>query len=330
MRKILSMVVIGLILGVLISCNKTSSSGSSQAQAEQFPNRPITYVISWAPGGASDITARLLAAEAEKILGVPVVPENKPGGGAWIGWNALLQADADGYTVAQCALPTLVSGYLNPENKRSNTIADFAPLVNVARDYSAIAIQPNESRFTNIREFVEYAKTHEVTVGCGSPNSDDHIFVLKMNNMLNIKLLPVFSQGAADSFTSLMGGHVDAAMLNVGESVVPAKNGQIKSIAIASGSRVSQLPDVPTVKEALGVEVINDSSRGVLTKAGVPQDRLDILIRAFTQAAQTDTFKKNMAEQGLDVEILAGNDYWKLLQESEAEVKALAPILGWN
>ena len=315
------------------STASTPSTTSTNPPAEakpNFPTKAITLIIPWAPGGASDIGARILAAETEKVLGVPIVCENKPGGGAWIGFNALLQSKKDGYTISACALPTLVGGYLDPAQKRTNTYKDFAPILNYTRDFSAISIHPEDKRFSSFKELVEYAKTKELTIGCGSPNSDDHVLVLKMNKAFGTKFIPLFSQGAADSMTNLLGRHVDAAILNVGETTVPAKNGQVKPMAIAAPDRVTDfLPNSPTIKEQMGLEIVSASSRGVVAAAGIPAENLKILIDAFSKAAKTDSFKSKLAAQGLPVITAAGDDYLKMFQTAESDLKVLAPELGW-
>ena len=225
MKKILSFVlVIGMLMALLVGCSSGTQAPTAPAAPAapaattpaapaapaapakvDFPTHAITYIIPWAPGGASDITARLLAAEAEKTLGVPIVCQNEGGGAAWIGWNDMLKAAPDGYTVAQAALPTLTAGYLNPDEKRTNTAADFAPLVNVARDYCTFCINATDTRFKTIQEFITYAKTHDITVGCGSAYSDDHIFLLKMNEAFGINMVPPFQQGRSRLYEQYFG-----------------------------------------------------------------------------------------------------------------------------
>ncbi|MDF2524153.1 MAG: tripartite tricarboxylate transporter family receptor [Clostridiales bacterium] len=340
MKRILSgLVVIGMSISLLAGCsgaststsnsNTASSSTTSKAKVN-FPTGPIKYIVPYGAGGSSDIGARLLCSEVEKILGVPVVVENKPGGGGWIGWNDLLHAKKDGYTVANANLPTLTGGYMNPEEKRNNSLKDFAPILNYVRDPSTIAINPQEKRFTNLKELIAYAQKNDVTVGVGSPNSDDHIMLLKMNKAYNLKFIPLFTKGASDNMTALMGKHVDASIIGVCDSYAGAKNGQIKTLAVASTNRAGFLPDVPTVKEAAGIEIINGSSRGVVAAAGVPKEVLDNLIDAFSKAAKSQTFIDKMKEQGLEVAVTAGDDYLKMLQQMETDFKELGPLLGWK
>lgn len=339
MKRILSsLLVIGMSISLLVGCSSAGKSSSNEVGSQtptesksDFPTGPITLIVPYSAGGATDVGCRVLASEVEKILGVPVVIENKPGAAGWIGQTEMLKAKKDGYTLAATNLPALVGGYLDPAQKRTNTYKDFAPIINYTSDFCTISVHPDEKRFTDFKELIEYAKTNEVTVAVGSTNGDDYILMVKINKAFGTKLIPVVSQGGASSLTNLMGGHVDTAILNVSETVAPAENSQIKPLAVGAPERVKEfLPDLPTIKEIMNVEVESASSRGVCAAAGVPADRLEILIDAFTKAANSESFKSKLNAQSLPVIIAAGDDYLNYFEKAESEMKEMAPIFGWT
>lgn len=339
-KKIFSVLLVAcLLLTLPAGCSSDSSGSPDTANKEgaaenkgsesDFPNKPITLITPYAAGGSTDLGARLLASEAEKILGVPVTVVNTPGAGGWIGWSDLMKADKDGYTISHINTPNIFSGYLDPQQNRKNTIDDFAPIMCYVADYGTISINPNETRFTTIEELVEYAKTHEVTTTSTGAFGDDHIAAVKMNKALGTKFIPVHNKGAGESLTAVMGGHVDVMFANVGDTKVPAENGQVKPLAVMAEERSPLMPDVPTVKETFNVDVTSFSARGIAAPAGTDQAAMDVLIDTFKQIGQNEELKKQMNDQGLDYICITGDEYMKMLKKEEADLKELGPMLGW-
>jgi tripartite-type tricarboxylate transporter receptor subunit TctC len=117
------------------------------------------------------------------VLGVPVTITNTEGAGGWIGYNMVLSAKADGYTICNVSLPGLVANYINPETKRDNTYKDFAPLVNFARDYVVICVRPDEKRFSTFKELYEYSKKNEITVAGTSGAGDDGVLIAQLDSL---------------------------------------------------------------------------------------------------------------------------------------------------
>ena len=308
--------------------DKTAPVATAKAEKVNYPKKPITLIVPFAAGGGTDIGARLMAAEVEKILKQPVTVVNKAGASGWIGWADLLAANKDGYTIAHFNDIDVISGYLDKQQNRKNTINDFAPIYCYVSDPQVIAINKDDKRFTNIQELIVYAKTKEVTVAI--PGNPSLIAMTKINDQLGTKFLAVRNKGAAESLPSVMGGHVDVMLNTIGETRVPAKSNQIKPIAVLANEKNSYLPDVPTFKEAMKVDIISSSVRGFAAPAGVPQEVIDILVKAFEEGAKTENFKTKMAEQGLPTVSISGAEYGKLWKEEEESVKKVVNLLGWN
>ncbi|MGI6227440.1 MAG: tripartite tricarboxylate transporter substrate binding protein [Peptococcales bacterium] len=343
MRRFISFFTVVLMVLILsVGCSEKTPEVKNDAAQESnsavnqtetkldYPNRPITMIVPFSAGGSTDVGARILAAEAEKFLGQPIVIVNTPGAGGWLGWNDLLNAKKDGYTIAHFNDAAIFTGYLDPQQKRNNTLNDFAPIVCYVIDYNTISINPTETRFTNLEQLIEYAKLNEVTCTSTAPLSDEYQAMLKINDKLGTKFIPVHNKGASESLTAVMGGHVDVMFGNVGDTTVPVKNGQVKAIAVLSEERSEFLPDVPTFKEVTGEPIVCFSARGIGAAAGVDQQIMDILIDAFKLAAESETFKSKMAEQGLAIKNIVGDDYMKMMQQEEAELKEYASFFGWE
>lgn len=331
-KHVLIGVFVLVLIVALVGCGANSKSPSAAKNASaKFPDKPITWVVPWAPGGANDICARMIAPELEKILGVPVTISNTEGAGGWIGYNAVLSAKADGYTISMASLPGLVANYINPDARRKNTYKDFALLMNFARDYVVIVVRPNETRFSNMKELVAYSKSNEVIVAGTSGPGDDGVMIAQLNGLEGSKFVHLATTGASGSLTNLYGGHVDISVANVSEIGNALKSGQLKVLAVAAEKRVPQLPNVPTVKEEIGISIVADSSRGIITKAGVPENELKVLRDALTKALESTELRKKLAAQGIEVQITDWKGYETMMQETEKLMRELGPkFFGWK
>lgn len=326
-----------IVMFTLVGCSQDANvepekaaennAGKEEAKTIKYPTKPITIIVPFAAGGGGDLGARFISAEAEKILGQPISIVNKPGASGWLGWTDMLLAPRDGYTLGSYSDYNIVSGYLDPQQKRDNSLDDFAPIVCYAKDHTAYSIRPDETRFTTIEELVEYAKVNEVSITCSG--TTNLVGVTKMNETFDTKFLPVFTSGGSESLTAVMGGHVDVLSASVGECKIPNESNQIKTIVVMKEERSEYIPDAPTIKEAFDVDMVNYSARGIGAASGIDPAIMDILIDAFAKAAETDNFKAQMEQQGLNRVVITGDDYMKQLRDLEVELKTMAPALGW-
>jgi tripartite-type tricarboxylate transporter receptor subunit TctC len=315
-----------LLLLIIAGCG----GGSTPAKKDQYPSKPVNVIVSFAAGGGTDLGARVLLPFVEKNLGGTMNVVNKPGGGGWVGWTELLNGEANGYTIAYVNTPNLMTGYLNPEYKRTKTTADFDLIANHVVDYGAIAINVKETRFTNLKELIEYAKKNEVTGSTTGVASDDHIAMLRVNKVLGTKFVAVHTKGASDGKAGVMGGHIDLYVANVGEVTVPHKNKELKVIAVMAPQRSKFLPDVPTFDEVGAKGIYSWSARGIAAKKGLPKDVLDKLVNAFEAGMKDSAQVKKMEEMGLEVKFMKGDEYRNFLKSEEDGVKQVFDLLGWK
>jgi tripartite-type tricarboxylate transporter receptor subunit TctC len=308
-----------------------ASSGEAKtgANQEKYPNKPINLIIAYAAGGGTDVGARILMPYVEKELGVPINIINRPGGGGWIGWSELASAKPDGYTIGYINTPNFMTGYLDPKQKREHNLESFAPIANHITDPGAIAIRKDETRFTNIKELIEFAKTNELTATSTGVGSDDHYAALKLNKKFGTKFIPVHNSGSAESQTAVMGGHVDVLFANVGELYNLHHNKEIKIVAVMSQERSPFLPDVPTLKESGFEGVISGSARGIAAPKGVDPEKLEILRAALEKGIKNEEQIKKQGESGLQVDYIDKEEYKQLLKDDEKGVLELRDLLGW-
>jgi tripartite-type tricarboxylate transporter receptor subunit TctC len=317
------------ILKTGLSVAVLTFSFSPLVSAENYPSKPISAIISFGAGGNTDVGARILFPKVEQELGNSLTILNKPGGGGWVGWTNLVNAKNDGYTIGYINTPNLITGYLNPQMKRNKNLESFDLIANHVTDYGVISINKDEKRFTNIKELVEYATVHTLTVTTTGANGDDHIAMLKMNKRFGTKFVPVHTKGTANQRAAIQGGHVDVGFSNVGDANDAHKNGQLKILAIMSSKRSKFIEDVPTLEESGFPGVVSWSARGIAAPKGLAPEQLEVLRQSFIKGMNDPEHLKKMDEMGLMVDIRTGDDYKQMLVDEEDGVKELNSLLGW-
>ncbi len=328
MKKKLVLVVLILVMSLLLAaCGK---SGGDQAAKPSFPTKTIDLIIPFPAGGGTDLGARVLKPYLEKELGVTVNVVNKPGAEGWVGWAELANAKPDGYTIGYVNSPTLVVHSLDPNKKRKEKLSSYTMLANHVTDANVIVIRKNETRFTDIKSLLEYAKKNELTTGANGAGSDDHLAILKINKAYGTKLRPIQFKGAPESQAALMGGHIDILVANTSEFTQTHRTGTIKVITIMAEKRSDIYPEVPTMSEIGPTKIINASSRAIGGPAGLDPKVQEILGKALDKAINNPEHKEKLAKMGLAVDYRAGADYTNLLKELEKDVLSMKDVLGWK
>ncbi|WP_051353199.1 tripartite tricarboxylate transporter substrate binding protein [Thalassobacillus devorans] len=322
-RKYLYVLVLGVIL-VLAACSNTTAQ-----EEEAYPKKSIDLIVSYAAGGGTDTGARILQPYLEEELGVSVNIINKPGGAGWVGWADLANAEPDGYTIGYLNSPNIITGYLDPKFNRSQSLESFQPIANHVLDPGVIAIRPDDVRFSNIKELVEYAQNNKITATTSGVGSNDHMAILKLNKFYDTNITPVHTKGAAEGSAQVLGGHVDVFVAKVGEAANLHKSGELKAVAVMTEERSPFIEEVPTMEESGYPEVTSRSARGIGAPAGLSQEKLEILSKAFKKAIENEKQIKEMEAQGLQVKHLGPEEYKSMLEEDESSVKDLSGLLGY-
>jgi tripartite-type tricarboxylate transporter receptor subunit TctC len=247
----------------------------------EYPEKPITYIIPFNPGGESDVTARLQEPHLEKFLGVPVNITHKPGGGGAVAWSEFQRtAKPDGYTIIGCNIPHIIGQPLI--RKEAGYTTDGFKIIMWFHFTPNALVVSKDSPFKTLEDFIQYAKAHPaaVTVGGSGTYSANHLEALRLEKAAGIDLTYVPHTGTGPIIPALMGGHISAAMTY---SMVGVNyKDRLRTLAVASDERVPALPDVPTFKE-LGYDIVGGAFRGVAAPLGTPQPIVDKLAHAFTE-----------------------------------------------
>lgn len=319
--------IIGLFLFVA-GCSSSNSEGATKGDSK-YPDGPVKVIVSYAAGGSSDLGARVLMQYVEKELGVPVVVENRPGAGGWVGWEELLKAEPDGQTIALINTPNLITGYLDPSTGRDESLESFDLIANHITDPGVIAVNKDDDRFNSVEDVIEYAKENPTTTTSTGALGDDHIAAIKLNKNLGTKFNAVHNGGAGESVTAVLGGHVDILFANVGDVTTLYNDKEIKVLGVMSEERSTLLPEVPTLAEEGFEGIVSSSSRGYAAPKGVDEEVMKVLQDAFEKAIANEEQVKKVQDTGLQVDYLKSDEYSEFLKEEETGIKELSDLLGW-
>ena len=237
---------------------------SSPAMAEGFPSKPITVVVPSKAGGSTDRTARMITEIAKaQNEGYEFVIKNVPGSGGQKGFESINRAKADGHTIGLVFTPQLVAHIASKRAKY--TLDSFRILGNVAQD-PAIVVVPKDSKIKNLDELAKAAKANALTVAVNGIGSDDFLAAKSFESKTGVTFNLLPTKGSTEQKAGILGGHVDAAFMNLSQMIAQHKAGDARIIALLAKERSDKLPDMPTSKEQ-GFEVYMTATRGVVAPA---------------------------------------------------------------
>ncbi|MCE2657769.1 MAG: Bug family tripartite tricarboxylate transporter substrate binding protein [Rubrivivax sp.] len=254
------------------------------AQSSGYPQRPITLVVPFAPGGAVDISARAISDRLAKVLGQTVVVDNRAGAGGAIGSATVARAPADGYTLVVTSQSTHVVGPAVTPNLPYNAETDFAPITLIDRLANVLLINANLP-VRDFAEFVAYVKAHPGKWNYASSGNGSvaHLSMELLNAKLGLDIAHVPYKGAGSALTDLLGGLVQVSWNNLTSNLPNITNGKLRALAVAAPQRVSLLPSVPTFDELKLPELNLTSWTGLAAPARTP----DAIVQRLYDAMRT-------------------------------------------
>lgn len=283
--------------------------------ATDYPSKPIEVIVAYAAGGGTDVGARILAKVAKKYIPQPLVIVNKPGAGGEVGFTALAQARPDGYTIGFINPPTIVM--LPYQRKVAYKMSDFRYIINVMEDIGCLTVR-NESMYKNIEDLINDAKRRpgEITIGNAGAGTDAHMTALDFAKKAKISINPVPFKGASDARTALLGGHIDAAVMKVGEAKPYVNSKQMRILAVASTNRVKDFPDVPTFREK-EIDTAMTTTRAVAGPRAIPDFAVKYLHDHLKKTMEDPEFIELTEKTGVYVKYMTAQEYEKYLKSIE-------------
>lgn len=317
-----SCMVVALALGLL--CGQTASAAE---KPKDYPNRPVTIMVGFGAGGSSDVGVRVLGESLKKIIGQPVLVENKPGAGSQVMLTDFKNnAKPDGYTMALINIPQIQTIVFDPTRKAAFSIKDFQPVANHVQDPGAILVR-NESPFKTLEDFLNEAKAKpgQVKASTTGIGSDDHLAVLDVQRKANVRFNIIHLQDTPAALTAALGGHTDVDFDNVGGFLPSAKSGQARILAVMMEQRYPDLPGVPTFRER-GIDLVSSSTRGYVFPAGTPMEIVKYMEESIKKAMDDPDHVKRMREAGLTLKFMGVDDYTKFIEGQNERAKQLISL----
>ena len=292
--------------------------------AQQFPAKEVQIIIPYAPGGATDLVFRALAASTQKYLGKAVVVVNRAGGGGAVGFTEVAQAKPDGYTLVSIITPVTI---LPHQVKTAFTYQSFAPIINVVQDPAMLQVRA-DAPWKSLDEFLGYARTNPgmITVGNSGAGGGVHLIALAFEKAAGVKLNHIPFAGGGPSVTALLGGHVHAVSVSPPEGIAHVKGGKLRIMALFSESRMADFPAVPTVREQ-GINFSMGQWRGLAAPKGTPPEVIRVLHDAFKKGMEDPAFIKNAADMSVALAYIGPAEFGKLMAaDHERYAKLVAEI----
>jgi len=287
-------------IAIPVACAWALWCGAATAQ-DKYPSRPIRLVIPFAPGGGSDVTARLLAPRIAERLGKPVVIDNRPAASGVVGADIVAKALPNGYTLLGTTVTFVINGTLQ-KGLPYDAFKDFTPITQAIVSPFGLLLHPSVPA-KSVKELISYARAHpgKLLYGSSGPGSSPHLSAELFLSMAGLKMTHVPYKGIAPAITAQLSNEVQLAFSNMFSTLGHWKAGRLRLIAHGGQKRVESFPDVPTLAES-GLPGYESSNwYGYVATAKTPPPIIRRLNQAFVAVINEPDVRKILVAQGNDV-----------------------------
>ena len=322
--RIWALIVAVLLLGT--ACQ--GAAGPSAKPATKYPEKQVTLINAYAPGGGTDIMFRNIDAVAQKIQAFPqsFVIETKTGGSGSVGKAAAVSAKPDGYTLTVADDGTM---YQDLSGEQPFAYNDFTFIARMVIDYNMVVVR-DESPLKTIKEFIDAGKARPkgVTVAGTAVGGTDQIQLVQIQKAAGADYTYTGFNSGGEVLTNLLGGHVDAAMANPSEVWEQMRAGRVRALAITASDRLKDLPDVPTLKES-GVDLVVSQFRGIAGPKGLPTDVVSVLETGLKKVSDSPEWQSEYLDKFQQVNGFMGSaEFTRYMDEQYKVNETLFKELG--
>jgi len=298
--------------------------GIAAAEAQQYPSRPIRFIVPWSAGSGTDLMARAFAQELTKTVGQQVVLDNRGGAGATIGTELAAKSPSDGTVIYVGGSVSMVVSPIIYPKVGYDPLRDFAPVSLVSQFYNVATVHPSLP-VQSVRTLIELARARpgEVLMGSAGSGSTSHLAGELFKSMTNTRMLHVPYKSGGQLVVAILSGEAQLSFSPVSTVIAHAKQGRMRMLAVSSPKRLATLPEVPAIAETVpGYEF--GGWQGILVPAGTPQDVVLRLNAAILKAINTQEFRDYIAREG---SVLVGSTPEEFSKFMRAEVEKLTPLI---
>jgi len=294
------------------------------AMAQDYPDRPVEFIVPWSPGGGSDTLMRIVSNNVEPYLGVEMPIINMPGVGGTVGLKEASRRDANGYTISQVHEGLLTASITGLTDL---TWQDFDPIALMTASPQYLVANADQP-YGTFEEFVTYAKENpgEITIGVtlgGVP----HLHAAMIEEAFDLQLKYVGYEGTGERIRALVGGNLDVAIGDVSSAGQFVENGDLVFLATGAPERMAQTPDVPTFGE-LGADLELAVTRGIVMPKGSPEEARNTMEAALEELSKDETFVEQVNNAGAEVQFRGQDEYTAYLGKLSETVDRLAEVLA--
>lgn len=288
------------------------------AAAQVYPDRPISLVVGFPPGGSNDVVARMIGPKLGQLLRVPVVIENRPGANATLGTDYVARAAPDGYTLTLGSASPLAISPHTYRNIPYDTLRDFAPITTVAMTPEVVAVNP-AIRAQNLREFAGMASSGDVTLASSGNGGLPHLAIELFRKLTSDKVTHVPYRGAGPAAVDVVSGQVQGIIVDLPALFPLIREGRLRALAVTSENRSPILPEVPTTAEQGMPRLVAVNWFAVMAPARTPAPIIERLHRALVEAATAPETREQFAAVGIEPMTMASPASFAAFLRTELE-----------